>query len=52
MSQLRCHAVSHSGRVPETVEMMFDLVKRVGLSGLEPLTSALFRAVLACGRSA
>jgi hypothetical protein len=41
MSHRRCHAVRHSPRSPESGEWVFDLVRWVGLSGLEPLTFAL-----------
>ena len=41
MSQSRCHAVSHSPLLAATAARVFDLVGGVGLSGLEPLTSAL-----------
>ena len=41
MSRVGSHAVSHSGDSPEGGLSVFDLVGGVGLSGLEPLTSAL-----------
>ena len=41
MSGIHSHAVSHSGALPEGGLSASDLVKWVGLSGLEPLTSAL-----------
>jgi hypothetical protein len=44
MSHRRCHAVRHSPRSPESGEWVFDLVRWVGLSGLEPLTFCLIRA--------
>ena len=52
MSHRRCHAVRHSPRPPDSGEWVFDLVRWVGLSGLQPLTFALFRASrgLGCGR--